>query len=148
MRRSSDPKIFLKRRDNFPRLVFRSFSSSLVNHAKCEERARDLGIFPNEARGPELRSIEDVVTVGPVAYDTHIRVVVEPTSEGGPIRGHVLAAGAYVRKCLFVHVETDVPTSGAEPVLSSRLALARVRVLGGIEFDEFGGVKRQPLDPR
>jgi len=120
---------------------------TLVNHAKCDERARTLGLFPDEARGAALHTVEDVVTVGPEAYDTHIRVAIEATTAEGPIRGHVFAAGAYVRKCLFVHVSTEVPTGGGEPILSARLALARVRTLGGIRVDELGAVKRESPDP-
>ena len=115
----------------------------VVNHAKCEGRARDLGLFPDEARSKTLRTVEDLVTVGPEAYDTHVLVAIEPTTPDGPIRGHVLAAGAYVRKCLFVHVETEVPNGAAESVLSSRLALARVRTLGAIRVDELGAVPRE-----
>jgi hypothetical protein len=146
---TSKPELVATQPSTRSTVVVRSeIEGALVNHAKCEERARTLGLFPDETHAGSLHTVEDVVTVGPEAYDTHVRVAIEATTTDGPIRGHVLAAGAYVRKCLFVHVTTEVPTGGGEPVLSARLALARVRALGGIRVDELGAVKRESPDPR
>jgi hypothetical protein len=120
-------------------LVLLEAEPGLVNHALCEERARVLGLFPTKA----LRTIEDAVTVGPEAFDTHVRVGVEARgAPDGPLVGHVMAAGAYVRKCLFVHLATEVPSAGDDGALSQRLALARVRTLGGITLDELNTVPR------
>jgi hypothetical protein len=96
-----------------------------------------------------MHRIEDVVGIGPEAFDTHIEVAVEPPSRpDGPITGHVLAFGAYVRKCLFVHLTTRVPTAASENVLADRLVLGRVRVLGGIRLDELGAIPREKPELR
>src|SRR6185312_3297176 len=105
-------------------------------------RALERGLAPKNLDA--MRSVEDVVTVGPEAFDTRIRVVVEPPARpDGPIVGHVFAFGAYVRKCLVVHVATSVPSSGAETVLSDRLVMARLRIVGGVRLDELGAVPRE-----
>ena len=110
----------------------------LVNHAMCEERARMLGLVP--AGG--LKTIEDAVIVGPEAYDTRVRVGIEAGTNGGRLVGHVLAFGGYVRKCLLVHLATEVGSEEDEATLSQRLALVRVRTLGGIKIDPLGAVPR------
>ncbi|HEY2517842.1 MAG TPA: hypothetical protein VGI39_43530 [Polyangiaceae bacterium] len=115
---------------------------ALVNHKGCEERAKARGLVPNRT----LRTVEDTVTVGPEAFDTHVVVGVESRGPDGPLVGHVLAYGAYVRKCLFVHLSTEVPSTRDEATLSERLALARVHTLGGIKIDELGEVPREPHD--
>jgi hypothetical protein len=114
--------------------------SSLMNRQRCEARARELGLVP----AATLRTVEDTVTVGPEAYDTRVWVALETSkSENGPIVGHLFAFGAYVRKCLFVHVTSEVPSGRDESVLSQRLALARVRMVGGITMDNFQEVPRE-----
>jgi hypothetical protein len=119
----------------------------LVNHAKCEARAIERKIVP--AGMTAMRTIEDTITIGPEAFDTHVRVAIETGSHPeGPITGHVLAFGAYVKKCLFVHVETRVASAASENVLSDRLVLGRVRLLGGIRLDELGAVPREKPDLR
>jgi hypothetical protein len=112
---------------------------SLMNHKTCEERARGRGLVPLRT----LRTIEDTVTVGPEAFDTRIVVGVESRGPDGPLVGHVMAFGAYVRKCLFVHLSTEVPSTHDDATLSARLALARVRTIGGIKIDELGDVPRE-----
>ena len=113
---------------------------ALMNHKGCEERARARGLVPNRM----LRTVEDTVTVGPEAFDTRVVVGVESKGPDGPLVGHVFAYGAYVRKCLFVHLSTEVPSTRDEATLSERLALARVHTLGGIKIDELGEVPREP----
>jgi hypothetical protein len=118
---------------------------ALVNRQRCEARARELGLVPTAT----LRTVEDAITVGPEAYDTRVWVAVETSkTESGPIVGHVLAFGAYVRKCLFVHVTSEIASGRDESVLSQRLALARVRMVGGITMDNFQEVPRESHDPR
>jgi hypothetical protein len=112
---------------------------SLMNHKGCEARARARGLVPART----LRTIEDLVTVGPEAFDTRVVVAVESRGPDGPLEGHVFAFGAYVRKCLFVHLSTEVASPGDEAVLSQRLALGRVRTLGGIRMDALGEVPRE-----
>lgn len=112
----------------------------LVNRDRCEARARELGLVP----ATSLRTVEDVVTVGPEAYDTRVWVALEASkSEREPIIGHLFAFGAYVKRCLFVHLTSEVPSGRDETVLSQRLALARVRMLGGLTMDNFQDVPRE-----
>jgi hypothetical protein len=108
----------------------------------CEARARTLGLVPERA----TRTIEDVVTTGPEAFDTRVRVALEARGPaGGPLVGHVLAFGAYVRKCLFVHLTTSVASEREEDTLSQRLAMARVKLVAGITIDELDTVPRAKI---
>jgi hypothetical protein len=112
----------------------------LMNRQKCEERARQQGLVP--AR--DLRTVDDEVTVGPEAFDTRVWVALEPgKTEAAPIVGHLFAFGAYVRRCMFFHLTSEVGAAKDESVLSSRLATARVRMLGGITVDDFDAVPRE-----
>jgi hypothetical protein len=114
--------------------VYLEDERTLVNHDMCEERARALGLVP----AAPLKTIEDAVIVGPEAYDTRVRVGIEAGGSGQRLVGHVLAFGAYVRKCLLVHLATEVGSEEDEQTLSQRLALVRVRTLGGIKIDPLG----------
>ena len=103
-----------------------------MNRARCEEKARERGIVPTS----ELRGIEDTVTVGPEAYDTRLIVGIEAGKDARlPLRGHVLAFGSFIRHCLVFHYESAVPSGAGEQELSSRLAVAKVRILGGLALD-------------
>jgi hypothetical protein len=120
---------------------------SLMNRQRCEARARELGLVPDA-----LRTVEDTVTIGPEAYDTRVLVAIEApksakNAENEPITGHVFAFGAYVRRCLFVHLATEIPAGRDESILSQRLALARVRLVGGITMDNFQEVPREKEEP-
>jgi len=121
-------------------VLMREVQHDLMNHAKCEERAKYLALEPERA----MKTIEDVVLVGPEAYDTRILVEIEPRSSEGVLVGHLFAFGAYVR-CLFLHLTTAVPSERDEETLSQRLAVARVRMLGGIRVDELEAVPREIL---
>jgi len=112
-------------------VVFAWTESELMNRARCEEKARNKGLISEG-----LLTVEDAVTVGPEAYDTRVWVAVRAGKDANlPVKGHVFAFGAFVRRCLFVHFESEVPTAKDEEVLSSRLALAKVRLLGAITLD-------------
>ena len=116
-------------------VVWSGSEFDLVNHAACEERARARGLVPEDPKRP-LNTVEDTVTIGPAAYDTRLLVAVEPGKDANqPVVGHVFAFGAFIRSCLFVHVWTEVPSAKDEEILSERLALAKVRVVGGITLD-------------
>ena len=124
--------------------VLSEIEPTLVNHQLCEARARTLGLAPDAA----LQTVEDVVTVGPEAYDTRVQVGIEKGV--GPERrlvGHVFAFGAYVTKCLVLHLATEVRSDEDEQALSQRLAMARVRTLGGIKVEELGTVPRGKSPP-
>jgi hypothetical protein len=113
----------------------------VMNRQKCEARARDLGL----ASLKDARTIEDLVTVGPEAYDSRIWVAVEPgTSYEAPLVGHAFLFGAFVRKCLFVHYATRVASEREEPLLTSRLVVARLRILGGLEVLPFDQAPKAP----
>jgi hypothetical protein len=111
--------------------VYSWYDNELMSHAKCEAKARGEGLVPKT----ELRTIESEVTVGPEAYDTRIWVAADARPQNGPLVGHLFMFGAFIRRCLFVHLETEVPSREDEDVLSSRLAVARVRLLGGLKLD-------------
>ena len=113
--------------------LYTSFEHELVNHKTCEDRARATGYVPKT----DLRTVDDIVTVGPEAFDSRIWVAVETEKKDGPLVGHVLLFGAFVRKCLFLHLETRVPTRAPEDEakLSARLASARVTMIGELKVD-------------
>ncbi len=120
-------------------VVLRELEPDLVNHTMCEARARKLGLVPERA----TRTIEDVVTTGPEAFDTRVRVALDARGgANGPLVGHVFAFGAYVRKCLFVLFTTSVASERDEATLSQRLAVARVKLVAGITIDELDTVPR------
>jgi hypothetical protein len=107
---------------------------ALMSRQSCEARARENGLFT--LRDP--RTVAAETTVGPDAYDTRVWVVLEMgmTSES-PLTGHAFLFGAYIRKCLFVHYATSVPSQRDEPLLTSRLATARLLILAGIRMEPF-----------
>jgi hypothetical protein len=110
-----------------------------MSRQKCEERARELKLVP----GPELQTLEDAVKVFPDAFDTRVWVALQPgASAEQPVVGHVLAFGGFLRKCLFFHFASEVPSARYESVLSSRLAVARLRIFGGLDVDSVAEVPR------
>jgi hypothetical protein len=114
--------------------VYSSAEPELMNRQSCEAHARQIGLFA--LRDP--RTVADEVTVGPDAYDTRIWIALEAgTSPGSPLTGHAFLFGAYVRKCLFVHYETSVERGVDEPLLTSRLATARLLILAGMRMEPF-----------
>jgi len=116
----------------------------LMNHQRCEERARTLGLVMDGA----LQPVEDAVTEGPAEYDTRVLVGVERAhAPDQRLIGHVFAFGGHLRKCLVVHLATEVPSEDDEQTLSQRLALARLRTLGGMKVAEIGTVPRGTRPP-
>jgi hypothetical protein len=116
-------------------LTLSSFTEpELMNRQSCEARARESGLVT--LRDP--RTIADETTVGPDAYDSRIWIALETgNSSGSALTGHAFLFGAYVRKCLLVHYATSVPSVTDEPLLTSRLATARLLILGGIQMEPF-----------
>jgi hypothetical protein len=105
-----------------------------MNRRSCEARARDNGLFT--LRDP--RTVADEATVGPDAYDSRVWIALEAgASSASALTGHAFLFGAYVRKCLFVHYVTSVPSASDEPVLTSRLATARLLILAGVRLEPF-----------
>lgn len=116
-------------------LTLYSFAEpELVNRQSCEARARESGLFTLH----DPRTVADEVTIGPDAYDTRIWIALEAgASSESPMTGHAFLFGAYIRKCLFVHYATSVPSQRGEPLLTSRLATARLLILAGLRMEPF-----------
>lgn len=111
--------------------VLATQEDDLVNRQRCEERARNLGWVASKT----LTTVEDEVTVGPEAYDSRVWVALDAAKPGGKLEGHLYLFGAFIRRCLLVHVSTTVDTAKEEDVLSERLALARARIVRGLQLD-------------
>jgi hypothetical protein len=120
-------------------LTLQSFTEAeVMNRQKCEARAIAMGLFA--LRDPH--TVEDLAIALPDGYDSRIWVALETRSSSGsfsgaPLSGHVFLFGAFVRKCLFVHYATEVSSEKDEALLTSRLAVARLRIVGGIEMEPF-----------
>jgi len=113
----------------------------LMNRQKCQERAVTMGLLALH----DPRTLEDATTVGPGAFDSRVWIAVEagPTA-GAPITGHAVLVGGSIRKCLFVHYATEVASVNDEPLLTSRLAVARLRILAGVQIESFDVAPREP----
>ncbi len=115
-------------------------ADELVGRAQCEAIARARKLVP---AGP-MQTLEDAVDVTLENYDTRIVVAVEPgAGPGSPIVGHVMAFGGFLRKCVLFDFSTRVDGASDEAILSSRLAFARARILGGLKLDVLGQVARE-----
>lgn len=116
----------------------------LVNRQKCQARATETGLLA--LHDPSV--IEDQTTIGPDAFDSRIWIALEAgATPGAPLAGHALLVGGFIRKCLFVHYATTVSGERDEPVLTSRLAVARLRILGGIQMEPFDEPVRAGQEP-
>jgi hypothetical protein len=111
--------------------VITTQEDELVNRQKCEVKARELGWVESKT----LTTVDDEVTIGPEAFDSRIWVALDAGKSGGGLEGHVFLFGAFIRRCLLVHVSTRVASSKDEDVLSERLALARARIVRGLTID-------------
>jgi hypothetical protein len=117
--------------------VFRA--DDLVGRAQCELLARVRKLVPNG----DLRTLEDDATLTQQTFDTRVWVAVDPgRGPNGTLGGYVMAFGGFLRKCFVFVFSTQVEDASDEPVLSSRLAFARARILGGLELDIFGAIPR------
>ena len=103
----------------------------LVNRQRCEERARARGWIAKST----LTTVEDQVHVGPGAYDSRVWVAIDAAKEGGGVEGHVYLFGAFLRRCLLVHLATSVPSATDQEVLASRLAVGNARIVKAITLD-------------
>jgi len=142
----SNPELVATHEPTRSRLVVAVFhADELVGRTQCEALSRARKLVP----AGNLRTLEDETTVMQQTFDTRVWVAIEPGS--GPDRslvGYVLAFGGFLRKCFTFVFSTQIDSATDEPVLSSRLAFARSRVLGGLELDAFGNVPRDlPVGP-
>ena len=111
--------------------VMTTQEDDLVNRQKCEERARALGWITSKT----LTTVDDQTTIGPEAYDSRIWVALDAAKPGGELEGHVYLFGAFIRRCLLMHVSTRIASAKDEEVLSERLALARARIVRLLTID-------------
>ncbi|MDF2691644.1 MAG: hypothetical protein K0S65_27 [Labilithrix sp.] len=103
----------------------------LMNRQRCEEHARSRGFIGTRA----LTTVEDQVHVGPDAYDSRVWVAIDAGRPGGGVEGHVFLFGAFLRRCLLVHLQTGVPSPRDEDVLAARLAVGSARIVKAITLD-------------
>jgi hypothetical protein len=112
-------------------MVVTTNEEDLMNRARCETRARELGHVPNR----DLTTVENEVMTHPEAYDSRVWVALDPGRPGGAVDGHVFLFGSFLRRCLILHVVTTVPSAKDLDVLSSRLAIVRGQVIRGLKLD-------------
>jgi hypothetical protein len=114
----------------------------LMSRQKCEERATQMGLLALH----DPRTIEDQTTIGPDAFDSRVWITLEAGgSPGTAMAGHAVLVGGYIRKCLFVHYATAIRSEKDEALLTSRLAVARLRILAGVEMEPFDEPPRARL---
>jgi hypothetical protein len=112
----------------------------LVNRQLCEAGAEERRLAGKES----LRVLEEATVAAPEMFDTRVVVGIEAqSSPSRPLVGHVFAFGGFLRKCLFFHYASEVPSAQDEATLSARLALARLRVFGGLMMDAFAEPPRE-----
>ncbi len=145
----SRPELVATHAPTRSRLVVSVFSvNELVGRAQCEELARSRKLVP-ESDPKSERVVEDQVAITQQTFDTRVEVVLE--TGNGPDRalgGRVMAFGGFLRKCYAFVYSTEVDAASDEAVLSSRLAVVRARVLGGLELEPFDAVPRESPDGR
>jgi hypothetical protein len=112
-------------------MVVATNEEDLMNRARCETRARELGHVPKG----DLTTVENEVMTHPDAYDSRVWVALDAGRPGGAVDGHVFLFGSFLRRCLIVRVTTTVPSAKDLDVLSSRLAIVRGQVIRGLKVD-------------
>lgn len=145
----SQPALVATHAPTRSRLVVSLFSADqLVGRTQCEDLARSRKLVPDDGGGG--RTVEDHVAITQQTFDTRIRVTLEPGN--GPDRslsGRVTAFGGFLRKCFAFVYTTNVDAVTDEAILSSRLAVVRTRILGGLELEPFDVVPRDsPAGPK
>jgi hypothetical protein len=120
-------------------VVFRA--DELVGRRQCEDlaRTRKLVALPDD-----LHVLEEQTGITQQTFDTRTVVGVAPgATPAEPLVGHVSAFGGFLRKCFAFDFATQVDGAAGEDVLSSRLAYARARILGGLAIEALGIVERE-----
>ncbi len=108
-------------------------ADEIVGRTQCEALSRARNLVP----AGDLRTLEDQAAFTQQAFDTRVWVAVD--ARGGPegaLIGYVMAFGGLLRKCFAFVFSTQVRGAAEEPVLASRLAFARARILGGLVLDD------------
>ena len=126
------------------RLTLRAeFEEQLMNRARCEARARAVGVVPDNAEAA-FTTVEDDAWIGPESYDSRVWVAVEAGRPDGGVVGHVFLFGSFVKRCLLVHFSTEVPAK-EEELLASRLAVAEERIVKAIKLDAPRTIEDAPI---
>jgi hypothetical protein len=108
-------------------------ADEVVGRSQCEALSRARNLVP----AGDLRTLEDEAAFTQQAFDTRVWVAID--TRGGPegaLVGYVMAFGGLLRKCFAFVFSTQVRGASEEPVLASRLAFARARILGGLTLDD------------
>jgi hypothetical protein len=115
-------------------------ADELVGRQQCETLAHERRLVPSV----DLQVLEQEIGITQQSFDTRTLVAVDPgVGPGQPLVGHVMAFGGFLRKCFVFDFSTEVDGAANEAVLSSRLAYARARILGGLRLDSFDTVTRE-----
>ena len=138
---ASRPELVAAHKPTHSLLVAKMFTDpDLVNRARCEQKSRDLGLVPMAMQS--ARTIEDEALAAPEDFDTRVWVAIRAGKKDGELVGDVFLFGAHIRKCIFVHYATIVPTDHDADVLSDRLAAARLHIVHDISVDAIEAVPR------
>jgi hypothetical protein len=137
----SRPELLLRHEPTRSTLVVAVIrADELVGRDQCEKLALERHLVP---RVETQQTVEEQVSITQGTYDTRVRVTLAPgTTADKPIAGHVTAFGGFLRKCFVFDFATEVDRAKDADVLSSRLAFARARILGGLALDPFAAVAR------
>lgn len=108
-------------------------ADQLVGRTQCEALSRTRNLVPSG----DLRTLEDETAFTQETFDTRVWVAIDARGgPGGSLVGYVMAFGGFLRKCFAFVFSTQVDGASDEPVLASRLAFARARILGGLTVDD------------
>jgi hypothetical protein len=111
-----------------------TIEEGLMNRQRCEERARKLGLLPDDA-DKRYSTIDDQVWTTPDAWDARLWVAIETGQPGGAVVGHVYEFASFVRRCLIVHLTTSVASGKEEQTLATRLVVAEEKIVKHLEVD-------------
>lgn len=129
-------------------LLFRE--DEIMSRQKCMSAAERRGLIERheslDSRPADLVLAREVLAF-PQVYDTTLWLVVDPVrarasdasaandaDKRSSLQGSVLAAGAFLRQCLFFRA-TTVMGKAHEAELGARLALLRTKIFGSIVLD-------------
>jgi hypothetical protein len=121
--------------------VMATREEELANQTRCEARARSLGWVPQTP----LTTVEDADFSGPEDYRSRVWVAVDAGRRDGSLEGHVFLFGAFLHRCLLVHLVTGVASANDEEVLATRLAVGTTRIVKGISVDASRTTEDAPL---
>ncbi len=135
----SQPELVATHEASRSRVMVTVFNAGqLVGRAQCEDIAKSRNLVPSG----DLRPLEDQAAITQGTFDTRIEVALAAEAPDGSLKGHVMAFGGFLRKGYVFVYSTEVSSPSDGSILAARLALARSRVLGGLELDPFDSVAR------